>query len=137
VPDTPLWKKLGIKPGYCVLVLNAPAGYETLLGDFPEGVELSTEVSGDGQFDVVHAYVSSRSDLDRLAEPAMSNLKPGGALWFSYPKKSSKVKTDMDRDNNWEPLTGAGLRVVTAISIDDTWSGLRFRPVSDVKSSKG
>ena len=137
MPDTPLWKKLGIKPGYRVLVLNAPADYLHLLADLPDGVELSTEPLGDSQFDIVHGYVSSRADLDRLAGPAMSNLKPGGALWFSYPKKSSKVKTDMDRDNNWEPLTGAGLRVVTAISIDDTWSGLRFRPLSEVKSSKG
>ena len=64
----------------------------------------------------------------------MGALKLGGLLWFSYPKKSSKVETDITRDVGWDALGSTGLRPVTQVAIDDTWSALRFRPVVDVKS---
>lgn len=136
MPDTPLYKKLGIKPGYSVLVLGAPEGYAERLGELPEGVNLLDKAPREGRVDVVHAFVRDAAELRKVAPEAIDALKPGGLLWFSYPKKSSKLNTDLDRDSSWAPLTDAGLRIVTAISVDDTWTGLRFRPVSDVKSSR-
>jgi len=51
----------------------------------------------------------------------------GGRLWFAYPKKTGPVRTDLDRDHGWEPLTQAGLLPVTQVPLDATWSALRFR----------
>jgi len=67
----------------------------------------------------------------------MQALKPGGLLWFAYRKKSSKVKTDISRDIIWEGLMSIGIHPVTLISIDDTWSALRFRPSTLVTGKAG
>ncbi len=129
--DSPLTKRLGIKAGQRVLILNAPEGYRELLGELPEGVDLST--SADGLFDVVQAFVHDKADIDASAPVALAALKPGGVLWFAHPKKSAKLKTDISRDVGWDVLHQAGMEGIATISIDATWSGIRFRPSADVK----
>jgi hypothetical protein len=129
--DTPLQKKLGIKPGQRLLVLYAPEGYLHLLGTLPESATLSADAQGTCDF--VQVFVRERADVSRAAATAVQALKPGGLLWFAYPKKTSGVKTDITRDHGWDALLSAGLRPVTQIAIDDTWSALRFRPLSEVK----
>jgi hypothetical protein len=59
-------------------------------------------------------------------------VKQDGLLWVSYPKRSSKVETDISRDVGWEVMAEAGLRPVTQVSIDEIGSALRFRPVEAV-----
>jgi hypothetical protein len=132
--DAALIKKLQIKPGYRVLVLNAPDGYLERLTPLPEGATV-THAPGGG-FDVVHAFAGNQAELNKIAPIAIAAVKPGGVLWFSYPKQSAKVATDITRDRGWELVTGAGLRGVTQIAIDDTWSALRFRPATDVRSRR-
>ena len=129
--DTPLQKKLGIKPGQTLLVLHAPEDYQSLLGVLPEGTALRTDAQG--SFDFVQVFVRERADVSRTAATAVQAVKPGGLLWFAYPKKTSGVKTDITRDHGWDDLLSAGLRPVTQIAIDDTWSALRFRSLSEVK----
>ncbi len=131
--ESSLIKKLGIKPGHKVLIMNAPDGYMQTLGALPEGAEVKTSAAGIPNFDFVQLFVYNKADVDVHAMRAMQALKPGGLLWFAYPKKSSKVKTDISRDTGWKGLMSIGIRPVTLISIDDTWSALRFRPVSEVK----
>jgi hypothetical protein len=127
-----LVKKLGIKPGQKMLILNAPEGYIQTLGTLPAGNEVKT--AAEGTFDFVQLFVRNKADIDNHAATAMHSLKPGGLLWFTYPKKSSNIKTDITRDIGWDALMAAGIRPVTQIAIDDTWSALRFRPTSEVKS---
>jgi hypothetical protein len=67
-----------------------------------------------------------------LHSVAIAALKYDGLLWISYPKRSSKVETDLTRDRGWEVMTEAGLRPVTQVSIDALWSALRFRPLERV-----
>jgi hypothetical protein len=55
-------------------------------------------------------------------------------LWLAYPKKSSGVKTDLSRDAGWPPLEAADFLPVTQISLDETWSALRFRRRSEIKT---
>ena len=126
-----LTKKLGIKAGHKMLVVNAPDGYLDSLTDLPQGVELIT--SADGVFDFVQVFVSSKAEVDHLSPTGLGALHPGGLLWFSYPKKTSKIATDITRDIGWHSLTKAKMRPVSQISIDETWSALRFHPVDDVK----
>ena len=131
---SPLTKKLGIKAGHKVLVMNAPEGYLDSLTDLPQGIEPTT--IADGTFDFVQVFVSSKADVDYLGPTGLGALQPGGFLWFSYTEKSSKITTDISRDTGWDSLTAAKMRPVSQISIDETWSALRFRPVDDVKSRR-
>mgnify|MGYP001587710911 CR=1 FL=1 len=64
---------------------------------------------------------------------ALGAVRRDGVLWVSYPKGSSKVKTDINRDSGWGPFNEAGFRAVTQIAVNDIWSALRFRPMDQVK----
>jgi hypothetical protein len=124
--ETPLTKKLGMKPGQRIAILNAPEGYRDLLGTPPEDVELTTTL--EGTFDMVHLFVKEKAELDTYALRVIHAVKPGGLLWIAYPKQSAKVPTDITRDKGWDVVTEAGWRPVTQIAIDEVWSALRFRP---------
>jgi hypothetical protein len=128
--DNPLARKLLIKPGTRLLVLNGPPDWLERLGPLPEGVEV-TEGPG-SPADVVHLFVSHSAEVDRHAGAAMAATRPGGVLWVSYPKRSAKVATDLTRDVGWETFSGAGWRPVTQVAVDEVWSALRFRPVAEV-----
>ena len=132
--ETSLAEKLKIKRGQKLLILHAPDGYVQLLGSLPEGTEART--SSGGAFDLVQVFVRSKAEVDSNARTAVQALKPGGMLWFSFPKKSSKIKTDISRDTGWEALRELGMEGVSLISVDDTWSAMRYRPASAVKSRK-
>ena len=130
--DTPLIKKLGIKPKNRVAILNAPEGYREQLGTLPADAELVTTVTPAGSFDVVQLFVRNKAELDRDGLMAIQAVKPGGILWISYTKQSSKVTTDLNRDVLWKVFPDKEWRPVTQISIDEVWSALRFRPQSEV-----
>ncbi|MCQ3930849.1 MAG: hypothetical protein DPW16_10355 [Chloroflexi bacterium] len=130
--ERPLIQRLGIKAGHKCLILNAPDGYLNTLGELPPDTTLTTEPDG-SSYDLVQVFVWNKADVDTLAPIAIDTLKHDGLLWMTYPKKSSKIKTDITRDIGWEAVNAKGLEIVAAISIDDTWSGLRFRPSEKVK----
>jgi hypothetical protein len=121
-----LAKKLLIKSGHRMIILNPPTGYLDELGPLPEGVELAQEPTG--SFDFVHLFAGNSEELGRYALTAISAVKPEGLLWISYPKRSSEVETDLTRDAGWEGIYQVGLRAVAQVSINDVWSALRFRP---------
>ncbi|MCW5851528.1 MAG: hypothetical protein KIT87_15760 [Anaerolineae bacterium] len=130
--DAALLKKLLVKSGMRVLVLNAPDGYLARLEPPPDGASLSTQA--EGVFDLVQLFVAQKAQLDTVWQTVQSAVKPGGVVWLAYPKLSSKVKSDMTRDRGWETVRAAGWEPVTQIAIDDIWSALRFRPVSEIPS---
>lgn len=125
-----LVKKLRIQPGQRVLLLNAPEGYVEYLGDLPEAVQVERETVG--EYDLVHLFVRNSEDLDRLLQLGMDALKYDALFWISYPKRSSKVTTDLSRDVLWELMADTGLRPVMQVSVDEVWSALRFRPAERV-----
>jgi hypothetical protein len=120
-----LAKKLQIKPGQRIVVVNAPPGYAGQLGPLPAGALLATRLTG--MFDAVHLFVKSVAELNRLAPKAIRALRQDGLLWIAYPKGASGIKTDINRDIGWEVVHDMGLRPVTQVAIDGTWSALRFR----------
>ena len=126
-----LVRKLQIKPGQRLAVLNAPSGYVAVLGHLPVGAQLETQMAGD--FDWIHLFAKNTDELRRFAPDAMAGLKDGGILWISYPKRASKVPTDISRDTGWDVVRQAGSRPVFQVSIDDVWSALRFRPLKPGK----
>ncbi len=125
-----LAKKLGIKAGYKLLVLNAPEGYMATLGELPEGTEVKS--SGGGTFDFVQVFVYNKKEIDKHATEAARSVKAGGLLWFCYPKKTSKIKTDVTRDQGWDSVFRAGLVGVAQVAVDETWTATRFRRSSEV-----
>jgi hypothetical protein len=128
---TSIARKLLIKPNHKILILNAPDGYLKLLDPMPEDAQIKTKA--DGAFDCVQAFVYNKADVEKLAQAAIKALKPGGLLWMTYPKKTSKIKTDISRDTGWEAVREQGMEGVALIAIDGTWSAMRFRPASDVR----
>ncbi len=125
-----LLQKLRLQPGQRALILNAPAGYLEGLGALPAGVALDVEPQG--SYDFVHLFVRNAAELARLRPAALAAIKDDGILWIAYPKGSSKVATDINRDSLWALMGDSGLRPVMQIAMDAIWSALRFRPAEKV-----
>jgi hypothetical protein len=123
---TDLTQKLQIHAGQKLLILNAPEGYLYKLGALPEGVIVSQ--TPEEAFDFVQLFVKSIAELEENGPIAIQAVKYDGLLWICYPKQTSGIKTDINRDTGWRVIQKAGLRPVTQIAIDETWSALRFRP---------
>lgn len=130
--NTNLIKKLRIQPGQRLLILNAPEAYLSVLSPLPEGVEIKQ--APDGAFDFVQLFVNSVAELEEKGPLAIAAVKYDGLLWICYPKQTSKIKTDINRDTGWITLQSAGFRPVTQVAIDETWSALRYRPQERVGS---
>lgn len=123
---TPLSKKLRMHTVQRALILNAPQGYLESLEELPEGIEISEQAEGKSEF--VHLFVKDSAEYKDLGQIAFEAVAYDGLLWISYPKKSAKIESDLSRDILWEMTKESGFRPVTQISIDATWSALRFRP---------
>jgi hypothetical protein len=121
---TPLATKLGIKEGHRVGVLNAPDGFAALLDPLPPGVELVTGVRS--RRDVVVAFVRARSEIESKLNAMTKSIFPAGAIWIAWPKKASKVPTDVTEDVVRAVALPTGLVDNKVCAIDDTWSGLRL-----------
>lgn len=77
-------------------------------------------------------FINNKKDLLDFLNHQLKNIEPDSVLWFAYPKGSSKIKTDINRDTIRGTGEQYGITTVTAISLDDTWSALRFRPIDRV-----
>jgi len=110
------------------IVLNAPATIEK------EMVKLGFKTSLDKKAKSTNTLVfinNNKEYLDFLTKD-LKNVEVDSVLWFAYPKGTSKIKTDINRDNIRVTGEKYNITTVTAISMDDTWSALRFRPIDKV-----
>jgi len=121
--ESPLAKKLKLKPGLKAAVLNAPDGY---LQELKHDPDISTKLNG--KFDWLQIFARNKKELDALAPKAAAALKPDSILWLSFPKGSSKIQTDLTRDKGWEILQSLGLKWITLVSINENWSAFALRP---------
>ena len=116
--------KLGIKPGMRIAILGAPRGYRTTLGTLPPGVSVVAAPRGTLPF--IHFFATQRSLLERRFPALKRALAQDGALWVSWPKKSSGVETDLTEDVVREVALAGGLVDVKVCAIDNVWSGLKL-----------
>ena len=123
---TPLSKKLGIKPGHRVALLNAPDGIQQTLGELPEAVELLTDSRSGPGLDVIIFFTTELSGLKKRFNAIAKRLTPSGGFWIAWPKRASGVATDLTEDIIRVVGLDAGLVDNKVCAIDDTWSGLRF-----------
>lgn len=121
--ETPLPKKLGIAHGMTVVMVGAPEGFESTLGELPEGTELRREP--EGEQGLTMWFVRSREDLESDIERMGAAAEKGG-LWIIWPKKASGMVTDLSQVVVREVGLASGLVDFKICSLDKTWSGLRF-----------
>jgi hypothetical protein len=122
---TPLPRKLGIKPGARVGLIGAPEGFDSTLGDLPDGVAVRRRL-GREPFDVIVAFFSRWSTLERRLPGLSAALDPAGGLWIAWPKRASGVTTDVTEDAVRDLGLAAGLVDNKVCAIDEIWSGLRL-----------
>lgn len=121
---TPLAKKLGIGVAAEVLPLNPPADYEELLSPLPDTVRFVAVLTP--ATDVVHLFTTDRAELSRVLADYRGGIRPDAALWVSWPKKSSKVPTDITEDFIRDICLPLGWVDVKVCAVDETWSGLKL-----------
>jgi len=120
-----LAQKLQLKPGMRYVVVNGPDGFSRALGKVPAGATPAPALRG--ELDLVLIFTRDSKQLGLLWPKALKSLKGDGVLWVAYPKKSSGITSDLAGMNTWELTRGSPWQPVSSISIDDTWSAVRFR----------
>lgn len=120
---TPLLKKLGMKPHTKLFLLNIPANYYDLLGELPEGVVVNEH---DAEIDFVHFFTKSADELKAILPQLLNSIKRDGTIWVSWPKKASKVPTDVTEDTIREVALPIDLVDVKVCAVDEIWSGLKL-----------
>jgi hypothetical protein len=128
--DGALAKKLQIKGGFRMIVLNPPPDYLQLLGELPSGAQLVPKI--ESPLDFAQLFVKTNQELETQLPPILKALNKDGLFWICYPKGSSKIKTDLNRDTLWASMGKFGMVGVSLISIDSSWSAMRFRPADKV-----
>jgi CheY-like chemotaxis protein len=121
---TPLPKKLGVKPGMNLALLDAPSDFEKLLGNAAR--EVTIRRSARGRADLIMIFANSLAALDKRLRNAQRIMRDGGSIWIAWPKKSSGVQCDLTQQDVRELGLSRGLVDYKICSIDETWSGLRF-----------
>jgi hypothetical protein len=119
-----LAQKLEIRPGYRIFVLNAPRNYGSILGELPEQTIFMDKLFG--PLDLIHFFVQKRKDLETEFPILKREMSQNGGLWVSWPKRSSKIETDLNESIVRETGLKNGLVDVKIVAIDKIWSGLKF-----------
>jgi hypothetical protein len=129
-----LFEKLQLKDHKEILVLHAPESLESELSRLPVlHVYRTIEALPEIRFSL--AFVTRQTEVDALVPKIAARAKGDAAVWFAYPKGSSKkYKCDFNRDTGWAALHEAGFDTVRSIAIDQDWTGLRFRRKEYIKS---
>ena len=145
-PGTPLPRKLGIKPGARVGLAGAPDGFGALLEPLPDGARIEASISttgtpttggpaagaagpvlpGAGPFDVIVFFTVEQAELAGRLSELRARMAPAAGLWIAWPKRASRVPTDMTEDVIREIALPTGLVDNKVCAIDEVWSGLRL-----------
>jgi hypothetical protein len=124
--STPLAKKLGIKPGHRVAVLQPPEGFPAALEPLPPDVELFDSLGAAQALDVVLWFGTRRAGLERVVREAREVLEQNGGLWIGWPKRAAKIPTEVTDDVVREVALPTGLVDNKICAIDSAWSGIRL-----------
>ncbi|MCB1605242.1 MAG: DUF3052 family protein [Xanthomonadales bacterium] len=120
----PLFEKLGIKLKQRLYVMNPPDDYYQLIAPMFEQVVLLTRATSN--IDLAHVFTTKAKELAQNLNLLIHKINPDGMIWVSWPKKSSKVATDITEDTIREICLPMGLVDVKVCAVDDIWSGLKL-----------
>ena len=121
---TPLAKKLGIKDGFIIRLINQPDYYFQLFADMPDNITLLTETKTKKNF--IHHFAISAKEIQDTILLLRNEITEDGILWISWYKKSSKIPTDVTEDYIRELALDNGLVDVKVCAVDELWSGLKL-----------
>jgi len=122
---TPLIKKLGIKEGFRVGLINVPKGFQKELGALPPDVKIFV-TNLTKPLDLILLFVDKEPILRATFPLLAAKLPANGMFWIAWPKKSSKVPTDLTFGNVQRIGLDAGLVDVKICAVNEIWSGLKF-----------
>jgi len=128
-----LAKKLLIKSGNQILLINSPDQYLSLLEPLPEGVRLYYEKAD--HFDLMQVFVSNKAALKKHLIDLHSHLQSETILWICYPNKSSGIPSDLEMTDSWDMTAEFNLVPVSAVSINEIWTAIRLRQKDQVRRS--
>ena len=121
-----MFKKLGIREGSRVALVNAPADFVSGLGELPAGVSFVALPRAGRAVELVLFFVRSEAELRKRFETLAARITPAGMLWVAWPKRSSGVATDLSFEVVQAEGLARGLVDNKSCAVDEVWSGLRF-----------
>ena len=116
--------KLGIKEGMTVCTRNAPSELREWLYDLPEGVELTADWGESYGFGIV--FMTRKDELEAVVADLVDTIVPDGMLWVSWPKRASKIPTEVDFEMAQPRILQTGLVDIKVCAVSDDWSGYKF-----------
>ncbi len=122
--STPLVQKLGYKPGMKVLLLDAPDGYSDWLGELPAGLSFISKRPA--AIEAAHLFVTKSVALATALPTIRKGIRPDGFVWVSWPKKASKVETDITENTIRDIALPIGFVDVKVCAVSEVWSGLKL-----------
>jgi len=120
----PLLNKLGFKPPLNLVAIGAPVEYTSWLGELPAGIQVVSKAKKD--VEAAHVFVMKRNVLERELKTLRKQLQQNGFVWVSWPKKSSKVRTDITEDTIREVALPLGFVDIKVCAVSNVWSGLKL-----------
>ena len=121
---TPLGRKLGIKPGYKIKLIHEPEHYFDLFTDWPDDVQVINDETS--LKNIIHYFTTSVQEFKQDILHLRKQMEQNGMIWISWPKKSSKVQTDINENLIRDMALENGLVDVKVCAIDENWSGLKL-----------
>jgi len=126
-------QKLKVKEGNAIVVINAPPDYKKSLGSLPPGAK----ITGTGKsINQAHWFVKDKSQMEKELKKVLPLIKGDVMCWLFYPKGTSKIQTDLNRDSVWTILQGKKVQMINLISFDDTWSAFAMRQKTEAHKKK-
>jgi hypothetical protein len=119
-----LLNKLGFKPPLNLVAIGAPVEYTSWLGELPTGIQVVSKAKKD--VEAAHVFVMKRNVLERELKRLRKQLQQNGFVWVSWPKKSSKVRTDITEDTIREVALPLGFVDIKICAVSNVWSGLKL-----------
>jgi hypothetical protein len=126
-------KKLQIKPGYVVKVVDAPEQAAAIFGNIPSDVAINYNDEVD--FNVLITFTINKDQLNKQIQSNLEKIDAKTIIWIFYPKKSSKIKSDLNLMKSWEELNTFGLTPCASAAVNETWTALRLKLITEVKPS--
>ena len=126
-----IFKKLYLTLAQKKLIVNAPGEYLDFLGDILYDTTVESKI--EGVYDFVQIFATTQTELEYLVKKYGKSGKYDCLFWACYPKGGGKIKSDIKRDTVWTAFQLVEMHAVSQVSIDETWSALRARPLDTYK----
>lgn len=122
--STPLIKKLGIREGFVISLINPPSHYFSLFGNWPQNIVITKDKKLKKNF--IHLFTTKAEELFAQLPALKTELVDNGMIWVSWPKKAAKLPTNVTEDVIRDFALQIGLVDIKVCAVDDTWSGLKL-----------